>query len=152
MKTIAGHFAIVKSVTSRYASPGITQVHEFEETDSRDTKSFSHCGKYYVWGTDYVFLSDIMPLAIEIKESIEDEIAACNRAIIGIRNEAFRHMDMALEVPKARMTELLQLQYIPKSNVPPDSEYAEELSGADVVEKNSEDALFEGHPLFNPEA
>lgn len=138
---ITAHFAIVKSVTSRWATPDITKVEPYTDGINKEDKSMSQCGKFYVYGTDYVFMSQCFPLTIPFRYSLEDEIDTCNRAINGIRNESYKRMEMAIEVPKARLTELLQLQHLqPEPDEQRDSQ------------QDSEDALFEGHPLFNPEA
>lgn len=138
---ITEYFAIVKSVTSRWATPGITKVEPYTDGINKEDKSMSPCGKFYVYGTDYVFMSQCFPLTIPFRYSLEDEIDTCNRAINGIRNESYKRMEMAIEVPKARLTELLQLQHLqPEPDEQRDSQ------------QDSEDALFEGHPLFNPEA
>lgn len=138
---ITAHFAIVKSVTSRWATPDITKVEPYTDGINKEDKSMSQCGKFYVYGTDYVFMSQCFPLTIPFRYSLEDEIDTCNRAINGIRNESYKRMEMAIEVPKARLTELLQLQHLqPEPDEQRDSQ------------QDSEDALFEDHPLFNPEA
>jgi len=138
---ITEYFAIVKSVTSRWATPGITKVEQYTDGINKEDKSMSQCGKFYVYGAGYVFMSQCFPLTIPFRYSLEDEIDTCNRAINGIRNESYKRMEMAIEVPKARLTELLQLQHLqPEPDEQRDSQ------------QDSEDALFEGHPLFNPEA
>lgn len=145
LSPITEHFAIIKSVTSRWAVPGISKVERYTDDFDLDNldRSMSKCGKFYVYGAHYVFMSQCFPLTIAFDYVIEDEIDVCNRAINGIRNAAYTRMEEAIEVPKARITELLQLQHLqPK----PD-----EQRTFDVVEEDSEDALFEGHPLFDPE-
>ena len=138
---ITEYFAIVKSVTSRWATPGITKVEQYTDDLNKADRSMSQCGKFYVYGAGYVFMSACFPLTIPFGYSIEDEIDVCNKAINSIRNEAYMCMEQAIEVPKARLTELLQLQHLqPEPDEQRDSQ------------QDSEDALFEDHPLFNPEA
>ncbi len=145
LSPITEHFAIIKSVTSRWATPGISRVEHYTDDLEKEGKSMSQCGKFYIYGTDYVFMSECFPLTIPFFYSLEDEIDVCNRAINGIRNEAYKRMEQAIEIPKARITELQQLTYQsakeatpvcePDSNIPPDSEYAEVLPPLDEVEQ-----------------
>lgn len=138
---ITEYFAIVKSVTSRWATPGITKVEPYTDGINKEDISMSQCGKFYVYGAGYVFMSQCFPLTIPFRYSLEDEIDTCNRAINGIRNEAYKRMEQAIEVPKARLTELLQLQHLqPEPDEQRDSQ------------QDSEGAPFEDHHLFNPEA
>lgn len=143
LSPITEYFAIIKSVTNRWAVPGISKVERYTDDLDKLDRSMSQCGKFYVYGTDYVFMSQCFPLTIQFNYALEDEIDVCNKAINGIRNEAYKRMEQAIEVPKARITELLQLQHLQPE---PD-----EQRTFDVVEEDSEDALFEGHPLFDPE-
>jgi len=114
LSPITEHFAIIKSVTSRWATPGISKVERYTDDLNKLDRSMSQCGKFYVYGTDYVFMSACFPLTIPFFYSMEDEIDVCNRAINSIRNEAYRRMEEAIEIPKARITELQQLTYQPK--------------------------------------
>lgn len=112
LSPITEHFAIIKSVTSRWATPGISKVERYTDDLNKADRSMSQCGKFYVYGTDYVFMSGCFPLTIPFFYSTEDEIDVCNRAINSIRNEAYRRMEEAIEIPKARITELQQLQHL----------------------------------------
>jgi len=118
LSPITEYFAIVKSVTSRWATPGISKVERYTDGLNKADRSMSQCGKFYVYGTDYVFMSECFPLTIPFFYSTEDEIDVCNRAINGIRNEAYKRMEQAIEIPKARITELQQLTYQPKEAAP----------------------------------
>lgn len=142
LSPITEYFAIIKSVTNRWAVPGISKVERYTDDLDKLDRSMSQCGKFYVYGTDYVFMSQCFPLTIQFNYALEDEIDVCNKAINGIRNEAYKRMEQAIEVPKARITELLQLQHLQ-----PEPEPDEQRDS----QQDSEDALFEGHPLFDPE-
>lgn len=137
---ITEYFAIVKSVTSRWATPGITKVEPYTDDLSKADRSMSQCGKFYVYGADYVFMSACFPLTIPFGYSIEDEIDVCNRAINGIRNEAYKRMEQAIEIPKARITELQQLQYQP---APEPVTYPEPLDEVEQKVLDDIDDLFD---------
>lgn len=112
MKKICAHLAVVRSVSSRHSTDNVVLAGETSDSKFSDT-SISPCGKYFVWGKDCVFLSDIMMVELEVKEDFEYEIEACNKAIDRIRSECFDKMEKELEVPKARKLELQQLVHMP---------------------------------------
>jgi len=148
LEPITEYFAIVKSVTSRWATPGITKVEQYTDGINKEDKSMSQCGKFYVYGAGYVFMSACFPLTIPFGYSIEDEIDVCNKAINSIRNEAYKCMEQAIEVPKARLTELLQLSHQPAAPEAP-VPYTDDVNVVPPIDKA--EILFADAELYDRE-
>jgi len=153
------HFAIIKSLTSRYSNQSIVEVHEVTDGMSND-KTISPCGRFFTYGIGYMFKSEVVTIELDEIDDFEREIDACDDAIRGLTSAMYKRLETELEVPKARKLELQQLVHMPavdvtypepnipdaagldecedayqeslvdpapKSNIPPDSEYAEDL-------------------------
>ena len=132
------HFAIIKSLTSRYSNQSIVEVHEATDGMPND-RTISPCGRFFTYGVGYMFKSDVVTIELDEIDDFEREIDACDDAIRGLTSAMYKRLETELEVPKARKLELQQLVHMPAVDVT----YPEP--------QKEQDAEFEGHPLFNPD-
>lgn len=133
MNTMTAHFAIIRDNSSRYNRDQICQVEATKPEQDIDpsARTYSRCGKFTHWEAGKLFISEVLTVELTIIEDHEREIDACNLLISALNKQAHERLEYALEPVRARKTELMQIAYQPKSNIPPDEEYAEDLPDPD---------------------
>lgn len=155
MKTRTVHIAVIfdpawTSDNYRYQAQMVTKVPDPENHISDPSYSYSRCGGFMSFGSNTAFASGVRTIEINYRD-IEPvaELGILNMMEDKVRNRAEEELAKALDPIMARKHELAMLTYKPAK---PETVFCEVLQ-EDVKPfgDEEEDAMFEGHPLFNPE-
>lgn len=141
MKTRTKYYAVIfdpawASDEYRYEVREVRKCSPNARTDSPDPDYvYSDCGNYYAYGSNLLFASSVREISIAFQEIRPiDELHLLDTMENNVRDKAEEALAKALDPIMARKHELAMLTYQPAK-----------------PEEEEEDAMFEGHPLFNPE-